>query len=142
MKKRSFLSVGTWVGLVSILWILGWIIAESIPVFNNLLSLIVRPTTCFCGDDTDFGIRLPSSLVGLLVRTSLPFDKIYHTVLTELDGLGGVFWLYLNYDRLFSSPRKIFLTIVNVIIFGIGACLVCSPCRLSLCIPRWEETNI
>lgn len=41
MKKRSFLSIGTWVALVSVLWIIGWIIAEAIPVFNNLLSLIV-----------------------------------------------------------------------------------------------------
>lgn len=42
MKKRTVLSVGTWIGLVTVLWIIGWIIAESIPVFNNLLSLIVR----------------------------------------------------------------------------------------------------
>lgn len=41
MQKRTILSVGTWVALVTILWIIGWIIAESIPVFNNLLSLIV-----------------------------------------------------------------------------------------------------
>lgn len=35
-----------------------------------------------------------------------------------------MFWLYLNKDRLFSSPRKIALTIFNVIIIGIAACIV------------------
>ena len=40
MSKRTWLSVGSWIGIISILWILGWIIAESIPVFNDLLSLI------------------------------------------------------------------------------------------------------
>lgn len=41
MSKRNFLSVGTWVGLTVLLWVIAWIIAEAIPVFNNLLSLIV-----------------------------------------------------------------------------------------------------
>lgn len=40
MQKRSFLSVGSWVGISLVLWIIAWIIAEAIPVFNNLLSLI------------------------------------------------------------------------------------------------------
>ncbi|ODH45644.1 hypothetical protein GX48_08273 [Paracoccidioides brasiliensis] len=40
MSKRSWLSIGTWVGLVGTLWVLAWIIAQAIPVFNNLLSLI------------------------------------------------------------------------------------------------------
>ena len=41
MGKRSVLSIGSWVGIVILLWVIGWIIAEAIPVFNNLLSLIV-----------------------------------------------------------------------------------------------------
>lgn len=41
MHKRSFLSVGTWVGIALALWTVAWVIAESIPVFNDLLSLIV-----------------------------------------------------------------------------------------------------
>ncbi|WEW60296.1 hypothetical protein PRK78_005781 [Emydomyces testavorans] len=41
MSKRNLLSIGTWVGLATILWVFAWIIAEAIPVFNNLLSLIV-----------------------------------------------------------------------------------------------------
>ena len=40
------------------------------------------------------------------------------------DGLAGVFWLFLNWGQYFSSPRKMFLTVVNLLVFGIGACLV------------------
>ncbi|QKX53845.1 uncharacterized protein TRUGW13939_00925 [Talaromyces rugulosus] len=40
MQKRSFFSIGSWVGITFALWIIAWIIAEAIPVFNNLLSLI------------------------------------------------------------------------------------------------------
>lgn len=42
MQRRSVLSVGSWVGIALIIWTLAWIVAESIPVFNDLLSLIVR----------------------------------------------------------------------------------------------------
>jgi len=44
MHKRSLLSIGAWVAIGLVLWVLAWIIAEAIPVFNDLLSLIVRPT--------------------------------------------------------------------------------------------------
>ncbi|KAK2744140.1 hypothetical protein FQN57_004400 [Myotisia sp. PD_48] len=40
MSQRSLLSIGTWVLLTTILWVLAWIIAEAIPTFNTLLSLI------------------------------------------------------------------------------------------------------
>lgn len=49
MQKRSFLSVGSWVGISVVLWIIAWIIAEAIPVFNNLLSLIVSSRESFRG---------------------------------------------------------------------------------------------
>lgn len=41
MHKRNLLSLGSWVLIGLVLWTLAWIIAEAIPVFNNLLSLIV-----------------------------------------------------------------------------------------------------
>jgi hypothetical protein len=41
MHKRDFAAVGSWVGIAAGLWLVAWIIAEAIPVFNNLLSLIV-----------------------------------------------------------------------------------------------------
>ena len=41
MHKRDFVAIGSWIGIALLLWIVAWIIAEAIPVFSNLLSLIV-----------------------------------------------------------------------------------------------------
>lgn len=41
MHTRSFRSIGAWVGITLAFWILSWIIAEAIPVFSDLLSLVV-----------------------------------------------------------------------------------------------------
>lgn len=38
--------------------------------------------------------------------------------------MSGIFWLFLNWGRYFASPRKIMLTVLNLIIVGIGGCLV------------------
>lgn len=46
-------------------------------------------------------------------------------VATWADGMSGIFWLFLNKGRYTESKRKVFLTGVNLIIFAIGACLVC-----------------
>ncbi|OBT71058.1 hypothetical protein VF21_10254 [Pseudogymnoascus sp. 05NY08] len=46
MHQRSLLAVGSWVGIAVLLWTIAWIIAEAIPVFNNLLSLIVDGSLC------------------------------------------------------------------------------------------------
>ncbi|KAL4802964.1 transmembrane amino acid transporter protein-domain-containing protein [Aspergillus unguis] len=40
MHKRDKVAVGSWVLIALGLWVLAWIIAEAIPVFSNLLSLI------------------------------------------------------------------------------------------------------
>ena len=40
MHQNSPLAVGTWVAIAFTLWVLAFIIAESIPVFNELLSFI------------------------------------------------------------------------------------------------------
>lgn len=41
MHKRDWVSFGYWAGIGTALWIIAWIIAEAIPVFQNLLSLVV-----------------------------------------------------------------------------------------------------
>lgn len=38
--------------------------------------------------------------------------------------MSGIFWLFLNWGRYTSSKRKVFLTGINLIIVGIGGCLV------------------
>ncbi|KAI9036458.1 putative amino acid transporter [Aspergillus affinis] len=89
MHQNSFLAIGSWVGIALGVWVVAWVIAESIPVFNQLLSLI-------------------SSLFGSWFSYGLP----------------AIFWLYMNKGQWFSSPNKIFLTCVNLVILGI-ACAIC-----------------
>ncbi|RJE24931.1 hypothetical protein PHISCL_02763 [Aspergillus sclerotialis] len=36
-------------------------------------------------------------------------------------GLGGIYWLHLNWGKYFSSPSKFILAIINALIAGIGA---------------------
>ena len=90
IHKRDRIAVGSWVGIALGLWIIAWIIAEAIPVFSSLLSLITA-----------------------LFASWFTF------------GLSGIFWMFLNWGKLFSSPRKIFLMFVNVMNIVIGVCLVC-----------------
>ncbi|KAF4767480.1 hypothetical protein N7455_011364 [Penicillium solitum] len=40
MHKRDLLAVGSWVGIALACWVIAWIIADAIPVFSDLLSLI------------------------------------------------------------------------------------------------------
>ena len=40
MSKRTWTSFGSWALIVLVLWIVAWVIAEGIPVFNDLLALI------------------------------------------------------------------------------------------------------
>ncbi|KAJ5531775.1 hypothetical protein N7527_005168 [Penicillium freii] len=80
MKKRTFLSIGSWIGINFVLWVIAWIISEAIPVFNTLLSLIVN-------------------------------------------GLSGIFWLFLNRGQYMASWKKMALTAINLVIVAIGACL-------------------
>ncbi|KAL2793058.1 transmembrane amino acid transporter protein-domain-containing protein [Aspergillus keveii] len=88
MHRRDLVSYGSWVAIGLTCWIIAWIIADAIPVFSDLLSLI-------------------SSL----------FASWFSY------GLGGVYWLHINRGMWFSSPRKIFLTALNVCIVLIGGCM-------------------
>ncbi|KAJ5462170.1 hypothetical protein N7530_010375 [Penicillium desertorum] len=42
---KNFASIGAWVAIGAILWAIAFVIAESIPVFNDLLSLILPSST-------------------------------------------------------------------------------------------------
>lgn len=77
---------GIWALIVAGLWAAAWIVAEAVPVFNDLLALV---------------------------------SALFASWFTY--GLSGVFWLYLNYGRYGESKGKVFLTGVNVGIFGLGA---------------------
>ncbi|KAL2826325.1 transmembrane amino acid transporter protein-domain-containing protein [Aspergillus cavernicola] len=88
MHKKDLVAVGSWVLIGFSTWVIAWIIASAIPVFNNLLSLIA---------------------------------SLFASWFTY--GFSGMFWLYLNKDRLFATPMKIFLTIVNFSMIAIAACI-------------------
>ena len=96
MGKRSWSSFGIWLAIVFVLWVIAWIIAEAIPVFNDLLGLI---------------------------------SSLFASWFTY--GLSGLFWLFMNWGRYGESPRKVFLTVLNVVIFCIGGTIV--SCWLLLC---------
>ncbi|EAU32180.1 conserved hypothetical protein [Aspergillus terreus NIH2624] len=40
MHKKDLVATGSWLLIGLVLWVAAWVIAEAIPVFNNLLSLI------------------------------------------------------------------------------------------------------
>lgn len=99
MSKRNWTSFGLWALIVLILWILAWIIASAIPVFNDLLGLI---------------------------------SALFASWFTY--GLSGLFWLFMNKGRYRESPRKMFLTGLNVVIFCIGGIIVSRlSYRVSVC---------
>lgn len=45
MSERSFRSYGSWVLITFLMWTVAWLIAEAIPVFNDLLNMIAA---AFC----------------------------------------------------------------------------------------------
>jgi hypothetical protein len=45
MNERSFRSYGTWVLITFLMWVVAWLIANAIPVFNDLLNMIAA---AFC----------------------------------------------------------------------------------------------
>ena len=89
MHKNDWISVGSWIAIGVSCWVIAWIIAEGIPSFSNLVSLI-------------------SSLFASWFSFGLP----------------GAYWLHMNYGQWWSSPRKSALTIINMVIFCIGAAMV------------------
>ena len=88
MQKRTWFSLGTWIAITLTMWFIAWIIAESIPVFNDLLALI---------------------------------SALFASWFTY--GLSGVFWQFLNYGQWFKNWKKACLTIINFLIFCLGAAM-------------------
>jgi hypothetical protein len=109
MHKRDWVAVGSWLGIAAGLWIIAWIISAAIPVFSNLLSLIVG--SCL----RDKALSVANTL---LFQTALFASWFSYC-------LGGVFWLYINKGRLTSSLRMIIFSVINLVLIGIGLTIVC-----------------
>ncbi|KAJ5397455.1 Amino acid transporter transmembrane [Penicillium cosmopolitanum] len=100
MHKRDFAAVGSWVGIAAVLWLVAWVIAEAIPVFNNLLSLI----TALFGSWFTFGF---TGIFGLHMDQGLWFaspKKTIHTLLNFFAISVGVVLCVLG---LYSSGKAI-----------------------------------
>ncbi|KAJ5114495.1 Amino acid transporter transmembrane [Penicillium alfredii] len=75
------------------------------------------------------GIALGLWIVAWIIASAIPVFSNLLSLITALFaswftyGLSGIFWLYMNKGLWFSSPKKIALTVLNLGIIGIGACL-------------------
>ena len=104
MHKRDLVAIGSRVGLTVCLWVISWIIAEAIPVFSSLLTLIV----CYSQRSSNN------------VRQTALFGSWFTF------GFTGMFWLHINKGLWFSSPKKIALTFLNTFAIAVGIVLVSS----------------
>ncbi|KAJ5624748.1 hypothetical protein N7510_001057 [Penicillium lagena] len=75
MHSRSFLSIGSWVAICLAVWVVSWVVAESIPVFNDLLSLI----SALFGSWFSFGLP---AIFWLHMNQGQYFRNIRKTILT------------------------------------------------------------
>ncbi|KAJ5242977.1 Amino acid transporter transmembrane [Penicillium citrinum] len=100
MHKRDFVAVGSWVGIAAGLWLLAWIIAEAIPVFNNLLSLI----TALFGSWFTFGF---TGIFGLYMDKGLWFASPKKTFQTMLNTFAITVGVVLCVLGLYSSGKTI-----------------------------------
>ncbi|KAJ5982828.1 hypothetical protein N7481_004927 [Penicillium waksmanii] len=101
MHQRNIVGVGSWIGICLIIWVIAWIIAESIPVFNNILSLmVVSPQAEITSETLEFALR--ECLQLLFAR-----------------------YILVAYEQgqYFSTGSKTVLTVCNAIILGIGCAM-------------------
>ena len=92
------------------MWVIAWIIAESIPVFNDLLGLISA----------------------LFASWYEALNKVWFSSSADRDrftyGLSGVFWLFLNYGHWCANWKNTCLAVLNFLIF----CLRGAICGIGL----------
>ncbi|KAJ5247526.1 hypothetical protein N7468_002509 [Penicillium chermesinum] len=92
MHSRSFFSIGTWVGICLGVWVVSWVVAESIPVFNDLLSLI-------------------SALFGSWFSFGLPAIFWFHMNRGQY---------FKNYKKAFLTITNVFVLAIACAICGLG----------------------
>ncbi|KAJ5085522.1 Amino acid transporter transmembrane [Penicillium argentinense] len=75
------------------------------------------------------GIAAGLWILAWIISSAIPVFSNLLSLITALFaswftfGLSGIFWLFMNKGKYFSSPRKMFLTAVNLIIVAIGVAL-------------------
>lgn len=79
MHSRSFLARLLWAAICAALWILSWIIAEGIPVFNDVLGLAVC-TTLSDPDPNSRVLITPTRVPYLLVGFHLVYQGCFGSI--------------------------------------------------------------
>jgi hypothetical protein len=122
IHQNSFKSIGSWVAICAALWTASFVIAEAIPNFNLLLGLVVRHSF-FTYPPLLSHLLRPASLLRqdaiILIEQQAALFASWFSY-----GLPGFLWLYMNKKMLFTTKRKIALTILNTGIFLLGATIV------------------
>lgn len=74
-------------------------------------------------------IALALWIIAWVIASAIPVFSNLLSLITALFaswftyGLSGIFWLFMNKGRWFSSPKKIALFMLNILVIGIGATL-------------------
>lgn len=110
MHKRDLVAVGSWIGISFVLWVIAWIIAEAVPVFSDLLSLIV----CF--------YLAPMLQFFLLATDMVPQTALFGSWFTF--GFTGMFGLHMSKGMWLSSTKHINQTLLNTFSICVGVILV------------------
>ncbi|CAG7963107.1 unnamed protein product [Penicillium nalgiovense] len=100
MHKRDWVAMGSWIGIAFGLWVIAWVIAEAIPVFNNLLSLI----TALFGSWFTFGF---TGMFWLHMNKGLWFSSPKKIMLTLLNSLAICVGVILCVLGLYASGSAI-----------------------------------
>ncbi|KAJ5747663.1 uncharacterized protein N7511_009359 [Penicillium nucicola] len=100
MSKRDWVAVSSWIGIAFGLWTIAWVIAEAIPVFNNLLSLI----TALFGSWFTFGF---TGMFWLHMNKGLWFSSAKKIALTLLNTLAITIGIVLCVLGLYASGMAI-----------------------------------
>ncbi|KAJ5463386.1 Amino acid transportertransmembrane [Penicillium sp. IBT 31633x] len=75
------------------------------------------------------GIALALWIIAWIISSAIPVFSSLLSLITALFaswftyGLSGIFWLFMNKGRWFSSPKKIALTLLNLVVLAIGIAL-------------------
>lgn len=129
MHNRSFVSIGSWVAICIGVWIVSWVVAESIPVFNDLLSLIVRNGSIM--RLVEEYLLMKHQLIECSFRKLVqlydqppPLQLKAYANSHRTVGLPAIFWFHMNQGQYFKNAKKTFLTIINIGVLGIAIAIV------------------
>lgn len=91
-----------WASICGVIWLLSWVIAESIPIFNDILGFAVSQPIL------PFGLRLMKCTQSSLFASWFSF------------AIPGILWLYLNRGRWFEDWTQMIHFSVTAIVLAVA----------------------